>query len=150
MLPCGAGKTMVGALAAGEGKRRTLIICTNEVAAEQWRDEVRRCTTAEEGSISLFTTSHKHETQTMDDDALTLLWVTITTYAMLAHDTVTSGSQRMQAMLEIPWGLVVLDEVHGAPATTHLRACRKLRSLRMVGLTATLVPSHLLGRTDGC
>lgn len=65
---------MVGALAAGECKQRALIVCTSEVAAEQWRDELRRCTTAVGGSfydetdrrvscgndsISLFTTHHK-------------------------------------------------------------------------------------------
>ena len=45
VLPCGAGKTLVGAAAMAHAQATTLILVTNTVAARQWRDELLRRTT---------------------------------------------------------------------------------------------------------
>jgi DNA excision repair protein ERCC-3 len=126
VLPCGAGKTLVGAAAMGLAQSTTLILVTNTVAARQWRDELlaRTSLTAEE--IGEYSGQTKQ-----------IRPVTIATYQIL-----TSKRKGVYAHLELldahNWGLIVYDEVHLLPAPVF-RFTADIQSRRRIGLTATLV-----------
>jgi DNA excision repair protein ERCC-3 len=126
VLPCGAGKTIVGAAAMAMTKATTLILVTNSVAARQWRDELiaRTSLTAEE--IGEYSGQSKE-----------IRAVTIATYQIL-----TSKRKGVYAHLELfdarNWGLIIYDEVHLLPAPVF-RFTADIQSRRRIGLTATLV-----------
>ena len=135
LLPCGAGKTMVGALTIVAVSKRTLIVCNNDVAMLQWKNELLRCTTLDEEQVGFYSSAYGKEADSVPD-------VLITTYSMIAtsrSDTKKSLAQRMRTIFQTVWGLVVLDEVHGMPAQTHEAACARICCGTMLGLTATLV-----------
>jgi len=126
VLPCGAGKTIVGAATMAMAQSTTLILVTNTVAARQWRDELvaRTSLTAEE--IGEYSGQSKE-----------IRPVTIATYQIL-----TSKRKGVYAHLEVfdarNWGLIIYDEVHLLPAPVF-RFTADIQSRRRVGLTATLV-----------
>lgn len=126
VLPCGAGKTIVGAASMALAQATTLILVTNTVAARQWRDELiaRTSLTAEE--IGEYSGQSKE-----------IRPVTIATYQIL-----TSKRKGVCAHLEVfdarNWGLIIYDEVHLLPAPVF-RFTADIQSRRRIGLTATLV-----------
>ncbi|MEZ5187006.1 MAG: DEAD/DEAH box helicase [Candidatus Nanopelagicales bacterium] len=126
VLPCGAGKTIVGAAAMAMAQATTLILVTNTVAARQWRDELiaRTSLTAEE--IGEYSGQSKE-----------IRPVTIATYQIL-----TSKRKGVYAHLEVfdarNWGLIIYDEVHLLPAPVF-RFTADIQSRRRIGLTATLI-----------
>ncbi len=126
VLPCGAGKTLVGAAAMSMAQATTLILCTNTIAARQWRDELlaRTCLTPDE--IGEYSGSRKQ-----------IRPVTIATYQVL-----TTKRRGVHSNLELfsarDWGLVIYDEVHLLPAPVF-RMTADLQARRRLGLTATLV-----------
>jgi DNA excision repair protein ERCC-3 len=126
VLPCGAGKTIVGAGAMATASARTLILVTNMVSARQWRDELIARTSLTEAEIGEYSGEHKD-----------IRPVTIATYQIL-----TSRSKGEYRHLEVfnaeDWGLVVYDEVHLLPAPVF-RLTADIQSRRRLGLTATLV-----------
>jgi len=126
VLPCGAGKTIVGAAAMAHAKATTLILVTNTVAARQWRDELLRKTSLHEDEIGEYSGSRKE-----------IRPVTIATYQVL-----TTRRKGIYAHLElfdaIDWGLIIYDEVHLLPAPIF-RFTADIQSRRRLGLTATLV-----------
>ncbi len=126
VLPCGAGKTIVGADAMSLAKATTLILVTNTVSARQWRDELLRRTTLTEEEIGEYS-GRKKEVRP----------VTIATYQV-----VTSKRGGVHQHLELfdarDWGLVIYDEVHLLPAPVF-RMTANLQARRRLGLTATLV-----------
>ena len=126
VLPCGAGKTLVGAAAMAQAKATTLILVTNTVAARQWRDELLRRTTLTDDEIGEYTGARKQVRP-----------VTIATYQVL-----TTKRKGVYAHLELfdakDWGLVLYDEVHLLPAPVF-RMTADLQARRRLGLTATLV-----------
>ncbi len=126
VLPCGAGKTIVGAAAMAHAKATTLILVTNTVAARQWRDELLRRTSLHEDEIGEYSGSRKE-----------IRPVTIATYQVL-----TTKRKGIYAHLElfdaIDWGLIIYDEVHLLPAPIF-RFTADIQSRRRLGLTATLV-----------
>ncbi len=126
VLPCGAGKTLVGAAAMARAGATTLILVTNTVAARQWRDELLRRTSLTEDEIGEYTGARKQVRP-----------VTIATYQVL-----TTRRKGVYAHLELfdarDWGLVVYDEVHLLPAPVF-RMTADLQARRRLGLTATLV-----------
>ena len=126
VLPCGAGKTLVGAATMAELKRNTLILVTNTVAARQWRDEVLARTTLEAEDIAEYSGSSKE-----------LAPVTIATYQILT--TKRKGEFAHLALLDArDWGLIIYDEVHLLPAPIF-KMTADLQARRRLGLTATLV-----------
>ena len=133
VLPCGAGKTLVGAGAMARSRTTTLILVTNTVAARQWRDELLRRTTLTEDEIGEYSGARKEVRP-----------VTIATYQVL-----TTRRKGMYPHLELldarDWGLVVYDEVHLLPAPVF-RMTADLQARRRLGLTATLVRED--GRED--
>ena len=126
VLPCGAGKTLVGAATMAELKRNTLILVTNTVAARQWRDELLARTTLTEQDIAEYSGSSKE-----------LAPVTIATYQILT--TKRKGEFAHLALLDArDWGLIIYDEVHLLPAPIF-KMTADLQARRRLGLTATLV-----------
>ncbi|AEG45298.1 DNA repair helicase XPB [Isoptericola variabilis] len=133
VLPCGAGKTIVGAGAMAKSGTTTLILVTNTVSARQWRDELVRRTTLTEDEIGEYSGARKE-----------IKPVTIATYQVL-----TTKRKGVYSHLELldarDWGLIVYDEVHLLPAPIF-RMTADLQARRRLGLTATLVRED--GRED--
>ena len=126
VLPCGAGKTLVGAATMAELQRNTLILVTNTVAARQWRDELLARTTLKEEDIAEYSGSSKE-----------LAPVTIATYQILT--TKRKAEFAHLALLDArDWGLIIYDEVHLLPAPIF-KMTADLQARRRLGLTATLV-----------
>jgi len=126
VLPCGAGKTIVGAAAMALAQATTLILVTNTVAARQWRDELLKRTSLHEDEIGEYSGSKKE-----------IRPITIATYQVM-----TTRKQGLYAHLDlfdaIDWGLIIYDEVHLLPAPIF-RFTADIQSRRRLGLTATLV-----------
>ena len=126
VLPCGAGKTIVGAAAMAHARATTLILVTNTVSARQWKDELVRRTSLTEDEIGEYSGALKE-----------IRPVTIATYQVL-----TMRRKGVYPHLELldarDWGLVVYDEVHLLPAPIF-RMTADLQARRRIGLTATLV-----------
>lgn len=133
VLPCGAGKTIVGAAAMAKSGTTTLILVTNTVSARQWRDELIRRTSLTEDEIGEYSGARKE-----------IRPVTIATYQVLT--TKRKGVYTHLELLDArDWGLVVYDEVHLLPAPIF-RMTADLQARRRLGLTATLVRED--GRED--
>ena len=126
VLPCGAGKTLVGAAAMAHAKATTLILVTNTVSARQWKDELVRRTSLTEDEIGEYSGTKKE-----------IRPVTIATYQVM-----TTRRKGVYAHLELfdakDWGLVIYDEVHLLPAPIF-RMTADLQARRRIGLTATLI-----------
>jgi DNA excision repair protein ERCC-3 len=133
VLPCGAGKTIVGAGAMAKSGTTTLILVTNTVSARQWRDELVRRTSLTEDEIGEYSGARKE-----------IKPVTIATYQVLT--TKRKGVYTHLELLDArDWGLVLYDEVHLLPAPVF-RMTADLQARRRLGLTATLVRED--GRED--
>ncbi|REE96385.1 DNA repair helicase XPB [Thermomonospora umbrina] len=126
VLPCGAGKTIVGAAAMAHAQATTLILVTNTVSAHQWKQELLRRTSLTEEEIGEYSGTKKE-----------IRPVTIATYQII-----TTRRKGVYSHLELfdarDWGLVVYDEVHLLPAPIF-RMTADLQARRRLGLTATLV-----------
>ncbi|MGI8758070.1 MAG: DNA repair helicase XPB [Acidimicrobiales bacterium] len=126
VLPCGAGKTLVGAGALASASARTLILVTNTVSARQWRAELLARTSLTDAEIGEYSGERKD-----------IRPITIATYQILISRT--KGSYRHFAVFDAEdWGLVIYDEVHLLPAPVF-RMTADIQSRRRLGLTATLV-----------
>ena len=126
VLPCGAGKTIVGAAAMARAKTNTLVLVTNTVAARQWRAELIKRTTLKEDEIGEYSGSVKEVKP-----------VTIASYQILTAKR--KGEYAHLALLNAKdWGLIVYDEVHLLPAPIF-KMTADLQARRRLGLTATLV-----------
>lgn len=126
VLPCGAGKTIVGAAAMAQAQATTLILVTNTVSARQWRDELVKRTSLTADEIGEYSGTVKE-----------IRPVTIATYQVI-----TTKRKGIYPHLELfdarDWGLIVYDEVHLLPAPIF-RMTANLQARRRIGLTATLV-----------
>ncbi|MFC4943429.1 DNA repair helicase XPB [Pseudonocardia sp. GCM10023141] len=126
VLPCGAGKTLVGAAAMAQAQATTLILVTNTVAGRQWKRELVARTSLTEDEIGEYSGERKE-----------IRPVTIATYQVITRKT--KGEYRHLELFDSrDWGLVIYDEVHLLPAPVF-RMTADLQSRRRLGLTATLV-----------
>jgi len=126
VLPCGAGKTLVGAGVMAELDTNTLILVTNTVSARQWRAELLARTSLTEDDIGEYSGSLKE-----------IKPVTIASYSIMAAKR--KGEFAHLGVLDaMNWGLVVYDEVHLLPAPVF-QLTAQLQARRRLGLTATLV-----------
>lgn len=133
VLPCGAGKTVVGMTIMDMLKTSTLIITTNISAVHQWIDELLDKTNLTTDQIAEYSGESK-----------TIKQVTVATYQVLTWRPNKNGPYpHFSIFHERPWGLIIYDEVHMLPAPVF-RVVAELQAVRRVGLTATLV------REDGC
>ncbi len=126
VLPCGAGKTMVGAAAMAKAQATTLILVTNTVAGRQWKRELVARTSLTEDEIGEYSGERKE-----------IRPVTIATYQVMTRKS--KGEYRNLDLFDSrDWGLIIYDEVHLLPAPVF-RMTADLQSRRRLGLTATLV-----------
>ena len=136
VLPCGAGKTMVGMAVMEMMQSSTLILTTNTVAVRQWIDELLDKTTLGEDQIGEYSGHHKE-----------IRPVTISTYQIMSYRKRGTKGRGLSMLEEFPhfrlfnerdWGLIIYDEVHLLPAPVF-RITAELQARRRLGLTATLV-----------
>ena len=126
VLPCGAGKTLVGAGAMAAMERTTLILVTSTVSARQWKDELLARTSLTEDEIGEYSGAVKEVRP-----------VTIATYQVLTMKR-KGIHPHLELMSARDWGLIIYDEVHLLPAPVF-RMTADLQARRRLGLTATLV-----------
>ncbi len=128
VLPCGAGKTVVGIGAMARVGRRTLVLTTNQTAVTQWRRELLQKTELTEDQVGEYTGATKDVRP-----------VTVATYQILTHRrSKTDGFTHLELFRKGDWGLVIYDEVHTLPAPVF-RVTAGIQSTRRLGLTATLL-----------
>jgi len=140
VLPCGAGKTLVGIIAACTVRKSCLVLCTSAVSVEQWRQQFRLFSTIRDDQIVRFTSEHKERPVAMEGD-LYAPCVAVSTYTMVAYGGRRSYEARrmMELIQSREWGLLILDEVHVVPANVFRRVLTSVASHAKLGLTATLV-----------
>lgn len=135
VLPCGAGKTLVGIRSMELYQTQTLILTTNRTSVSQWRRELLERTSLREDQVGEYTSESKE-----------IKPVTISTYQILTwRDRDTGEFPHYDTFGQANWGLVVYDEVHLLPAPVF-RVTAELQARRRLGLTATLVRED--GRED--
>lgn len=134
VLPCGAGKTLVGVTTACTIRKKCLVLCTSAVAVEQWKSQFKLWANVEDKLIARFTSSCKDKP---DDDTA----VAISTYSMVSFSSKRSyeAEKVMEFINGTEWGLLLLDEVHTIPAKQFRRVLTEVRAHCKLGLTATLV-----------
>ncbi|MCL6563718.1 MAG: DEAD/DEAH box helicase, partial [Firmicutes bacterium] len=133
VLPCGAGKTMVGMGVMARVQSHTLILTTSLASLHQWRDELLDKTNLRPEQIGEFSSQKKE-----------IRPVTLTTYQLLAHRK-QGQFDHFHRLDQADWGLIIYDEVHLLPAPVF-RLTASLQARRRLGLTATLVRED--GRAD--
>ncbi|KAL8281182.1 hypothetical protein RQP46_006540 [Phenoliferia psychrophenolica] len=134
VLPCGAGKTLVGITAACTVRKSCIVLCTSSVSVMQWKQQFLQWSTIKDSSISVFTADQKEK---FIGDA----GIVVSTYSMVANRQKRShDSQKMMDFLTSrEWGFVLLDEVHVVPAAMFRRVVTTIKAHTKLGLTATLV-----------
>ncbi|XP_062972782.1 general transcription and DNA repair factor IIH helicase subunit XPB [Elgaria multicarinata webbii] len=133
VLPCGAGKSLVGVTAACTVRKRCLILGNSAVSVEQWKAQFKMWSTIDDSQICRFTSDAK--------DKPIGCSVAISTYSMLGHTTKRSweAEKVMEWLKSQEWGLMILDEVHTIPAKMFRRVLTIVQAHCKLGLTATLV-----------
>ena len=142
VLPCGAGKTLVGLGAMAASNTNTLIVCTNIVAARQWMNEIVDKTSLPAAAVGEYSGEKKE-----------IKPVTVTTYQCLSYrkrgtkneDDAVAEFPHLEVFGARDWGLIIYDEVHLLPAPIF-RVTAEIQARRRLGLTATLVRED--GRED--
>ena len=142
VLPCGAGKTLVGLGAMAASNTNTLIVCTNIVAARQWMNEIVDKTSLPAAAVGEYSGEKKE-----------IKPVTVTTYQCLSYrkrgtkddEDAVEQFPHLEVFGARDWGLIIYDEVHLLPAPVF-RVTAEIQARRRLGLTATLVRED--GRED--
>jgi DNA excision repair protein ERCC-3 len=128
VLPCGAGKTIVGLSALAALKKQTLVLTTSTTAVEQWRREILDKTDLAEDQVALYT-----------GDSKAIAPVTLATYQIVTYRPKKDGDfPHFSLFNQRDWGLIIYDEVHLLPAPVF-RITAEIQARRRLGLTATLV-----------
>ncbi|KAM3917591.1 general transcription and DNA repair factor IIH helicase/translocase subunit XPB [Leptodactylus fuscus] len=133
VLPCGAGKSLVGVTAACTVRKRCLVLGNSAVSVEQWKAQFKMWSTIDDSQICRFTSDAK--------DKPIGCSIAISTYSMLGHTTKRSweAERVMEWLKSQEWGLMILDEVHTIPAKMFRRVLTIVQAHCKLGLTATLV-----------
>lgn len=128
VLPCGAGKTIVGLAAIRKQQVATLILTSNTTSVKQWKNEILQKTTLTEEQVGEYTGEKKE-----------IKPITIATYQILTYrPKPTDDFKHMHVFHTRNWGFIIYDEVHLLPAPVF-RATASIQSTRRMGLTATLI-----------
>ncbi len=128
VLPCGAGKTIVGIAAMAALKKQTLVLTTSTTAVQQWRREILDKTDLPETDVATYTGDEKE-----------IASVTVATYQIVTYRPKKDGEfPHFKLFNEKDWGLIIYDEVHLLPAPVF-RVTADIQARRRLGLTATLV-----------
>uniref|UniRef100_A0A6A7FUC9 General transcription and DNA repair factor IIH helicase/translocase subunit XPB n=1 Tax=Hirondellea gigas TaxID=1518452 RepID=A0A6A7FUC9_9CRUS len=133
VLPCGAGKSLVGVTACCTVNKKALVLCNSGVSVEQWKQQFKLWSTATDDMICRFTSDAKDKPYSAS--------ILVTTYAMISHQQKRAyeAEQTMQWLKDQEWGIMVLDEVHTIPAKMFRRVLTIVQAHCKLGLTATLV-----------
>lgn len=134
VLPCGAGKTLVGITAACTIKKSCLVLCTSSVSVMQWKQQFLQWSSVKENQVAVFTSDCKEKFSGASG-------IVISTYSMVANKRKRSyDAQKMMEFLESrEWGFLLLDEVHVVPANMFRTVVTTIAAHAKLGLTATLV-----------
>ncbi|KAL4903428.1 hypothetical protein BDW74DRAFT_156378 [Aspergillus multicolor] len=134
VLPCGAGKTLVGITAACTIKKGTIILCTSSMSVVQWRNEFLRWSNIDPGDIAVFTSDNKEKFRRSTG-------IIVSTYSMVSQTRARSyDAQKMMDWIQSrEWGLMILDEVHVVPAIMFRKVTSAIATQSKLGLTATLL-----------
>lgn len=134
VLPCGAGKTLVGITAACTIKKGIIVLCTSSMSVVQWRQEFLKWSNINPDDIAIFTAESKSKFSGNTG-------IIVTTYSMVTNNRERShDSKKMMNFLQgREWGLMLLDEVHVVPADVFRRVISSIKSHSKLGLTATLL-----------
>jgi DNA excision repair protein ERCC-3 len=135
VLPCGAGKTIIGISCMVSVGQRCLILTTNVTSVRQWVTEILDKTDLTTEQVGEYSAENK-----------TVRPVTVTTYQMMTYRKRGEDEYpHLDVFMKHAWGLVIYDEVHLLPAPVF-RTTAEIQAMRRVGLTATLVRED--GRED--
>ncbi|TFK27175.1 DNA helicase [Coprinopsis marcescibilis] len=134
VLPCGAGKTLVGITAACTVKKSTLVLCTSSVSVMQWRQQFMQWSNITQRQCAVFTADQKEKFAGESG-------IVISTYSMVAntHNRSHDSKKMMDWLTSREWGFILLDEVHVVPAAMFRRVVTTIKAHSKLGLTATLV-----------
>ena len=134
VLPCGAGKSLVGVTAACTIKKGVVVLASSNISAIQWSNEFKQWSTIDPDQIAIFSSVNKFEITGNTG-------IIITTYSMVTNTRArTHESAKMMEFLQSrEWGLLLLDEVHVVPAQMFRRVIGSIKAHSKLGLTATLV-----------
>ncbi len=134
VLPCGAGKTLVGITAACTIRKGVVILCTSSMSVVQWRNEFLKWSNINPNDIAIFTSDNKEKFSRQTG-------IIVSTYSMVtqkgrrSHD----AQKMMDFMTSREWGLMILDEVHVVPAEVFRKVTHSIATHSKLGLTATLL-----------
>lgn len=135
VLPCGAGKTIVGLACMNELQSSTLVLTTNVTATRQWVSEILDKSTLHQNQVGEYNGSRKD-----------VLPVTVATYNIMTwRENRDADFKHLELFDQREWGLIIYDEVHLLPAPVF-QVTAALQARRRLGLTATLVRED--GRED--
>jgi DNA excision repair protein ERCC-3 len=134
VLPCGAGKTLVGITAACTIKKGVIVLCTSSMSVVQWRQEFLKWSNIDPNDIAVFTSDHK-EKFTRNTGII------VSTYSMVTQTRTRSydAGKMMDFLQNREWGLMILDEVHVVPANIFRKVTSSIKTHSKLGLTATLL-----------
>ena len=134
VLPCGAGKTLVGITAACTIRKGIVILCTSSMSVVQWRNEFLKWSNINPNDIAIFTSDHKEKFSGNTG-------IIVSTYSMVTQTRSRShdAEKMMDFMREREWGLMILDEVHVVPASIFRKVTHTIATHSKLGLTATLL-----------
>ena len=133
VLPCGAGKSLVGVTSCCTVRKKAMVLCNSGVSVEQWKTQFKMWSTADDSMICRFTSDAKDKPMGCS--------ILITTFNMITHTQKRSweAEQIMKWIQEQEWGIMVMDEVHTIPAKMFRRVLTQVQAHCKLGLTATLV-----------
>ncbi|KAF8623708.1 hypothetical protein AX17_007405 [Amanita inopinata Kibby_2008] len=134
VLPCGAGKTLVGITAACTIKKSCLVLCTSSVSVMQWKQQFMQWSNVTDRQIAVFTADQKEKFAGESG-------IVVSTYSMVAntHNRSHESKKMMEFLTSREWGFILLDEVHVVPAAMFRRVVTTIKAHSKLGLTATLV-----------
>ena len=134
VLPCGAGKTLVGITAACTIRKGIVILCTSSMSVVQWRNEFLKWSNINPDDIAIFTSDHKEKFSRNTG-------IIVSTYSMVTQTRSRSydAQKMMDFMQSREWGLMILDEVHVVPASIFRKVTHSIATHSKLGLTATLL-----------
>jgi DNA excision repair protein ERCC-3 len=135
VLPCGAGKTLVGITAACTIKKGAIVLCTSSMSVVQWRNEFLKWSNINPDDIVAFTADKKPSLFPGSTGII------VTTYAMVtqAKDRSHDSKKMLDFVGSREWGLMLLDEVHVVPANIFRKVTSHIKTHAKLGLTATLL-----------
>lgn len=135
VLPCGAGKTLVGITAACTIRKGVVVLCTSSMSVVQWRQEFLKWSNINPDDIVAFTSDSKGN---MFPGSTGII---VTTYSMVTQTRARSheAEKMMNFLTNREWGLMLLDEVHVVPANIFRQVTHNIKTHSKLGLTATLL-----------